>query len=67
MGDKDSYHRTIMSTPGQAVFGRDFLFKLASGVDWRVETTAKQRQVDIHYVRENARRVTHDCEIGNLV
>ena len=27
-----SYHRTIMATPGQAVFGRDMLFSLASVV-----------------------------------
>ena len=30
---KASYHQTIMSTPGQAVFGRDMLFNLASVVD----------------------------------
>ena len=28
-----SYHNTIMATPGQAVFGRDMLFNLASVVD----------------------------------
>ena len=28
-----SYHHTIMSTPGQAVFGRDMLFNIASVVD----------------------------------
>ena len=41
-----SYHRTIMATPGQAVFGRDMIFNLASVVDWRVITVTKQRQVD---------------------
>ena len=30
---RDSYHRTIMAPPGQAVFGRDMLFNLASVVD----------------------------------
>ena len=29
-----SYHRTIMDTSGQAVFGREMLFNLASVVDW---------------------------------
>ena len=51
----DSYHRTIMATSDQDVFVRDFLFKLESVVDWRVATAAKQRQVDIDDVRENAR------------
>ena len=57
---RDSYHRTIMATPVQAVFGRYMLFNLASVVDWRVVTAVKQRQVDIDNVRENAKRVTHD-------
>ena len=35
---RDSYHRTIMTTPGQAVFVRDVLFDLASVIDWRVVT-----------------------------
>ena len=54
-----------MATPGQAVFGRDMLFNLASVVDWRVVTAAKQRQVDIDNVRENSKQVTHDYAIGD--
>ena len=56
-----------MSTPGKYVFGRDMLFNLASVVDWRVVTAAKQRQVDIIDVRENTKRVTHDYAIGGQV
>ena len=51
---RDSYHRTIISTPGLDIFGRDMLFNLASVVDWQVATAAKQLQVDIDNVRENA-------------
>ena len=40
-----SYHSTIMTTPGQAVFGRYILFNLASVVDDQVVTATKQRQV----------------------
>ena len=29
-----SYYHNILSTPGQAVFGRDMLFNLASVIDW---------------------------------
>ena len=54
-----SYHRTIMATPVQAVSGRDMLFNLASVVDWKFVNAAKERQVDIDDVRENAKRVTH--------
>ena len=38
---RSSYNCTIISTPGQAVFGRDKLFNLASVIDWRVATTTK--------------------------
>ena len=60
-----SYHHTILFTPVQAIFGRDMLFNLASVVDFQVATNAKQRQVDIDNVRENAKRVTHDYAIGD--
>ena len=62
-----SYHRTIMATPGQDIFGRDMLLNLASVVDWRVVTAAKQRQLDIDNVREKPKRVTHDYAIGDRV
>ena len=64
---RTSYHRTIMATPFQYVFGRDMLFKLTPVVDWRVVTAARQRQVDIDNDRENARRATHDYTIGDRV
>ena len=62
---RDSYHRTTMSTPFQAVYGIFMLFYLALVIDWRVVTAAKQRQVDIDNVRENTKRVTRDYEIGD--
>ena len=62
-----SYHRTIMSTSGQAVFGRYMLFNLASVVDWKFATSAKQHQLDIGNFRENARQVTHDYAISDRV
>ena len=54
-----------MTTPYQAVFGRDVLLDLASVVDWRVTTAARQLQLDIDNVRENAKRFAYDYTIGN--
>ena len=62
-----SNHHIIMSTPGQAVIGRDTLFNLTSVVDWLVVTAVKQHQVDIDNARENARQVRHDYAIRNQV
>ena len=42
-------------------------FNLASVVDWQVVTAAKQHQVDIDNVIENASRVTHEYTIGDHV
>ena len=50
-----SYYHTIMATPGQAVFGRDMLFNIASFIDWQVVTAVKQRQVDIDNVIGNSK------------
>ena len=44
------YHRTIMATPGHAVFFRDTIFNLTSVVDWQVITVENQLQVDIDNV-----------------
>ena len=43
------------------------IFKLPSVVYWQVITVAKQKQVNIDNVPENARRVMYDYTIGNLV
>ena len=64
---RDSYHRTIMGTPCQVVFGRDMLFNLASVLDQKAETASKNRQVDIYNFRENSKQVTHEQEIGDQV
>ena len=42
-----SYRRNIQATPGQAVFGIDIIFNLASLVDWQVIDTANQWQLYI--------------------
>ena len=56
-----------MVTLGQAAFGIDMLFNLVSVVDWWVVTSAKQIQIDIDNLIENAKQVTHDCAIGDQV
>ena len=62
---RTSYHCTIMSTPGQAVIGINILFKLASFVDYKFATAAKQCHVDIDNARENAKRDIHSYSIGD--
>ena len=56
-----------MATPGQSVFRRYILFRLASLIDWRVVSTKNLRQEEIDNLRGNARRVTHDYAIGDRV
>ena len=56
-----------MATPGQYIFGRYMLFNIASVVDWKVATVAKQLQVDIYNAIENAKQVMYDYAIDNQV
>ena len=62
-----SYHCTLVSTPGQYVFGIYVLFNLTPISDWRVVTVMKQRKVDIDNFHENEKQVRCDYAIGNLV
>ena len=55
MGDNSFLSLFYHGQPGQDVFGKDMIFNLASVVDWRVVTVAKQRQIDIDNFRENAK------------
>ena len=55
------------ATPVQAIFGRDMIFNLTSFIDQQVITSGKQRKVDIDNVQLNARQVTHDYAIRDLV
>ena len=43
------------------------LFNIASVIDCRFATAAKQHQIDIDDVRENAKQVTDDYEICDQV
>ena len=63
----ETYHHNIMDTTGQAVFGIEMEFNLASVIYWQVVTAVKKLQVDINNFIEKSRRVTHECAIGNLV
>ena len=54
-----SYHHTIGSISGQAVFGRDMIFNVALVVDWKVINPNKKYQLDIDNLLEKDRRVTH--------
>ena len=60
-----SYRRTLTAKPGQSIFGRGMLLKLASVADWKFVTSASQEKSDIDNVQENDRRFTHDYEIGD--
>ena len=42
-------------------------FNLVKVIYWRVITSKKKQQVDIDNVCKNARRVSHDYAIGDLV
>ena len=62
-----SYNSTTDATPAELVFGRDMMFNIKSIIDWKALSIRKQKAVDTANVRENARRVNHDYQIGDQV
>ena len=45
---RDSYHRTLGSTPIQYLYGRNIIFNLDPIIYWQVITYKKQRKVGIN-------------------
>ena len=62
-----SYHLTVVSTPGQYVYGRCIIFNLAPYIYCWDITDRKKRQFDIDNVCENAKRSIFDYAVGDLV
>jgi hypothetical protein len=62
-----SYNSATDATPAQLVFGRDMMFNIKSIVDWKALSIRKQKAIDAANVRENARRINHDYQIGDQV
>ena len=56
-----------MATPGQHVFDRDIICKLAPVLDWQVIATKKHQQAEIGNVGDNNKQVTNEYTVGNIV
>ena len=65
--DKGLLFTHCWDTPSQAVFVRDVVFNLAEFFGWWVIAIKKQQQFDIDNFCENAKQVSHDYAIGDIV
>ena len=64
---RTTWSTTNRATPGQLVFGRDMLLNIRHLVDWHYMQTRRQRIATENNARENARRIPHHYNVGDLV
>ena len=63
---KDYYHRTLKTTAGQYLFGRDMIFNFVSIINWQIITTRKQRKVE-KYNYKKPKKFRHDYSLYDIV
>ena len=64
---RSTYHTTTQATPAELVFGRDIIFERSFQPNWEEIRRRKQRRIDENKKRENARRLRHKYQPGDLV
>ena len=64
---RSTYHTVLKSSPGAAIFGRDMLFDLPYIADWTAIGQRRQRNTDRENLKENAKRVDFDYQVGQKV
>jgi transposase InsO family protein len=64
---RSTWNSSMRATPGQLVFGRDMMLNIRHLVDWHYMQTRRQKIASENNARENAKRVPHNYEVGDLV
>jgi len=62
-----TYHTTLRKTPGQLVFGRDMILNVQDTANWEYIRSRKQKLINKNNRLENAKRVKHTYQVGDLV
>jgi len=62
-----TYHTTLRKTPGQLVFGRDMILNVQHTANWEYIRSRKQKLINKNNRLENAKRVKHTYQVGDLV
>ena len=60
-------HTTLNATPSQLVFGRDAMLNMEFHADWATIRKRKQERIDKNNVRENAKRIPHNYQVGDKI
>ena len=64
---RSTYHTTLQKTPGQLVFGRDMILNVQHTANWEYIRSRKQKIIDKNNQLENAKRIKHTYQVGDLV
>jgi Integrase core domain len=64
---RTTFHTILQANPGQLVFGRDMIFPTTYVANWANIAERKRDQMIRDNMRENAKRITYDYQVGDLV
>ena len=64
---RSTHHAALQATPGQLVFGRDMIFDINFAADWHNVRKHKQDEMHKNNLRENARRIDYEHQVGDQV
>jgi hypothetical protein len=64
---RSTYHTTLQASPGQLVFGRDMIMNTEYIANWHRIRSRKQRIINKSNRRENASRIRHEYNVGDMV
>jgi hypothetical protein len=64
---RSTFHTTLQNTPGQLVFGRDMIFNIQHTANWEYIKQQKQQIINKNNAQENAGRIEHGYNPGDLV
>jgi hypothetical protein len=62
-----TYHTTLQASPGQLVFGRDMIMNTEYIANWHRIRSRKQRIINKSNRCENASRIRHEYNMGDMV
>jgi transposase InsO family protein len=64
---RSTFHTTLRNTPGQLVFGRDMILNIKHEANWEYIRARKQMIIEKNNKAENATRIPHNYQIGDMV
>lgn len=64
---KSTIHSTMKLSPGAVCFGHDMTLEIPAITKFQLLQQCKEALIDKNLMRENRKRISHDCQMGDVV